>query len=312
MPIKIPQELPAWEIMQKENIFVMDELRAVSQDIRPLRLAILNLMPTKITTETQIIRLLSNTPLQIEMTLLMTSSHKSQNTPEEHMISFYRTFEQVKDQRFDGLIITGAPVENLDFEQVDYWQELCDIMLWSKTNVFSTFYICWAAQAGLYYHYGVPKYKLDEKMSGVFAHKNLMPSHPLMRGFDETFNAPHSRHTEVRADDILATGKLEILAASDEAGVYIVSSKKRRLFYVMGHSEYDTETLGREYERDMGRGMDPHVPSHYFPGDDPTKTPLNTWRAHAHLLFSNWLNYFVYQNTPYDLNKLKDMGDVTL
>ncbi|MBQ6262851.1 MAG: homoserine O-succinyltransferase [Clostridia bacterium] len=309
MPIKIPQELPAWDALQKENIFVMDERRAVTQDIRPLRLAVLNLMPTKITTETQIIRLLSNTPLQIELTLLRTSSHKAQNTSEEHMETFYRTFDEVRGDRFDGLIITGAPVENLDFEEVDYWDELCEIMTWSKSSVFSTFHICWAAQAGLYHHYKVPKYPLPEKRSGVFRHVNLMPSHPLMRGFDGEFWAPHSRHTEVRADDIEATGKLEILSSSPEAGVYIVSSKKRRLFYVMGHSEYDTETLGEEYRRDLGRGMDPHVPSHYYPNDDPNEEPVNRWRAHAHLLFSNWLNYFVYQNTPYDLSRLKSVDD---
>ena len=266
-------------------------------------------MPTKITTETQIIRLLSNTPLQIELTLLRTSSHKAQNTSEEHMETFYRTFDEVRGDRFDGLIITGAPVENLDFEEVDYWDELCEIMTWSKSSVFSTFHICWAAQAGLYHHYKVPKYPLPEKRSGVFRHVNLMPSHPLMRGFDGEFWAPHSRHTEVRADDIEATGKLEILSSSPEAGVYIVSSKKRRLFYVMGHSEYDTETLGEEYRRDLGRGMDPHVPSHYYPNDDPNEEPVNRWRAHAHLLFSNWLNYFVYQNTPYDLSRLKSVDD---
>ena len=309
MPIKIPQELPAWDALQKENIFVMDERRAVTQDIRPLRLAVLNLMPTKITTETQIIRLLSNTPLQIELTLLRTSSHKAHNTSEEHMETFYRTFDEVRGDRFDGLIITGVPVENLDFEEVDYWDELCEIMTWSKSSVFSTFHICWAAQAGLYHHYRVPKYPLPEKRSGVFRHVNLMPSHPLMRGFDGEFWAPHSRHTEVRAEDIEATGKLEILSSSPEAGVYIVSSKKRRLFYVMGHSEYDTETLGEEYRRDLGRGMDPHVPSHYYPNDDPSAEPVNRWRAHAHLLFSNWLNYFVYQNTPYDLSRLKSVDD---
>ncbi|MBQ2468596.1 MAG: homoserine O-succinyltransferase, partial [Clostridia bacterium] len=233
MPIKIPQELPAWDALQKENIFVMDERRAVAQDIRPLRLAVLNLMPTKITTETQIIRLLSNTPLQIELTLLRTSSHKAHNTSEEHMETFYRTFDEVRGDRFDGLIITGAPVENLDFEEVDYWDELCEIMTWSKSSVFSTFHICWAAQAGLYHHYKVPKYPLSEKMSGVFRHVNLMPSHPLMRGFDCEFWAPHSRHTEVRAEDVEATGQLEILSNSPDAGVYIVASKKRRLFYVM-------------------------------------------------------------------------------
>ncbi|MBQ7474742.1 MAG: homoserine O-succinyltransferase [Clostridia bacterium] len=309
MPIKIPHGLPAWDALQRENIFVMDESRAVSQDIRPLRLLVLNLMPTKITTETQLMRLLSNTPLQIELVLLRTISHRSQNTPEEHMEAFYRTFDEVRNDRFDGLIITGAPVENLGFEEVDYWEELCGIMNWSKSSVFSTLHICWAAQAGLYHHYGVPKYALPEKRSGVFLHDNLMPEHPLMRGFDEQFWAPHSRHTEVRAEDIEATGKLEILASSKEAGVYIVSSKKRRLFYVMGHSEYDTGTLGEEYRRDLLRGMDPHVPDHYYPEDDPSGQPRNIWRAHAHLLFSNWLNYFVYQNTPYDLSRLKSVDE---
>ena len=307
MPIKIPKNLPAHDILTEENIFVMEEGRAIAQDIRPLRLAVLNLMPTKITTETQIIRVLSNTPLQIDLTLLMMESHKSLNTPEEHMSSFYRKFKDVKDQRFDGLIITGAPVENLEFSDVDYWDELCEIMAWSKKNVYSTLHICWAAQAGLFYHYGIKKYPLAEKMSGVFSHNNLMPGHPLMRGFDEEFSAPHSRHTEVRREDIEASGRLDILAESDEAGIYICASEKRRLFYVTGHSEYDAETLGLEYKRDMSRGLDPKIPRHYFPGDDPAKTPKNTWRAHAHLLFSNWLNYFVYQNTPYDLAKIEEI-----
>ena len=294
-------------MMTEENIFVMDEGRAASQDIRPLKVAILNLMPTKITTEAQIIRVLSNTPLQIDITLLTMETHKSTNTPEEHMKAFYRNFSEVKDEKFDGLIITGAPVENLEFDDVDYWDELCEIMRWSKKNVYSTLHICWAAQAGLFYHYGVKKYKLPEKMSGVFTHKNLAPAHPLLRGFDEEFAAPHSRHTEVRREDIEATGKLDILAESEEAGIYIVASKKRRLLYVTGHSEYDAETLKLEYKRDVSRGLDPKVPRHYFPGDDPAKAPKNTWRAHAHLLFSNWLNYFVYQNTPYDLAKIEEI-----
>jgi len=307
MPIKIPKNLPAYDMMTEENIFVMDEGRAASQDIRPLKVAILNLMPTKITTEAQIIRVLSNTPLQIDITLLTMETHKSTNTPEEHMKAFYRNFSEVKDEKFDGLIITGAPVENLEFDDVDYWDELCEIMRWSKKNVYSTLHICWAAQAGLFYHYGVKKYKLPEKMSGVFTHKNLAPAHPLLRGFDEEFAAPHSRHTEVRREDIEATGKLDILAESEEAGIYIVASKKRRLLYVTGHSEYDAETLKLEYKRDVSRGLDPKVPRHYFPGDDPAKAPKNTWRAHAHLLFSNWLNYFVYQNTPYDLAKIEEI-----
>jgi len=307
MPIKIPKNLPAHDILTEENIFVMSEGRAAAQDIRPLRLAVLNLMPTKITTETQIIRVLSNTPLQIELTLLMMETHKSLNTPEEHMSAFYRKFSEIKDQRFDGLIITGAPVENLEFDAVDYWDELCEIMAWSKKNVYSTLHICWAAQAGLFYHYNIKKYPLSEKMSGVFSHHNLMPGHPLLRGFDEEFSAPHSRHTEVRREDIEASGKLDILAESEEAGIYIVASKKRRLFYVTGHSEYDAETLKLEYKRDLSRGLDPKVPRHYFPDDDPSKEPKNTWRAHAHLLFSNWLNYFVYQNTPYDLAKIEEI-----
>lgn len=307
MPIKIPKNLPAHDVLTEENIFVMEDCRATSQDIRPLRLAVLNLMPTKITTETQIIRVLSNTPLQIDLTLLTMETHKSLNTPEEHMSTFYRKFSDIKDQRFDGLIITGAPVENLEFDDVDYWDELCEIMAWSKKNVYSTLHICWAAQAGLYYHYNIKKYPLPEKMSGVFSHRNLMPEHPLLRGFDEEFSAPHSRHTEVRRCDIEASGKLDILAESDEAGIYIVASKKRRLFYVTGHSEYDAETLALEYKRDLSRGLEPKLPRHYFPDDDPTKTPKNTWRAHAHLLFSNWLNYFVYQNTPYDLAKIEEI-----
>ena len=307
MPIKIPSGLPAREILQRENIFIMDEMRAIKQDIRPLRLAVLNLMPTKIVTETQIIRLLSNTPLQIELTLLKTATHVSQNTSEEHMQAFYRTFAEVKHEKFDGLIITGAPVENLDFDEVDYWDELCGIMDWSKKNVYSTLHICWVAQAGLWHHYGIPKHSLPEKMFGVFEHRTLQPNHPLMRGFDESFRAPHSRHTEIRREDIEKCGKVEILAESDEAGVYIVASKKRRLFYVTGHSEYDAGTLAAEYFRDVDKGLNIAVPKHYFPGDDPRREPKNVWRGHAHLLFSNWLNYFVYQSTPYDINKIEEI-----
>lgn len=305
MPIKIPAGLPAGDILHAENIFVMDEDRATQQDIRPLKLAILNLMPTKITTETQIIRLLSNTPLQIELTLLKTATHQSTNTSAEHMEAFYRTFDDVKDEMFDGLIITGAPVENLDFSEVDYWDELCEIMAWSKTNVFSTLHICWAAQAGLWYHYGIPKHELKEKMFGVFSHVPLQPAHPLLRGFDEVFQVPHSRHTEVRREDILRCPKVEILSESVEAGVYIVASKKRRLFFVTGHSEYDAGTLAAEYFRDKNKGLPIAIPKHYFPADDPTLPPPNSWRSHAHLLFSNWLNYFVYQATPYDLRTME-------
>lgn len=304
MPIKIPIGLPAKEMLASENIFVMDELRAASQDIRPLKLAVLNLMPTKITTETQLIRLLSNTPLQIDLTLLHTYTHKATNTSAEHLKEFYRTFDDVRNDRFDGLIITGAPVENLDFSDVDYWNELCEIMSWSKVNVYSTLHICWAAQAALWYHYGIQKYPLEKKMFGVFTHKNLLPNHPLMRGFDEEFAAPHSRHTEVRREDVEKCKKLDILAESDEAGLYIIASKKRRLFYVTGHSEYDADTLASEYFRDINLGKPIELPRHYFPNDDPSVPPKNTWRGHAHLLFSNWLNYFVYQNTPFDLSKI--------
>lgn len=307
MPIKIPTGLPAAEVLQSENIFVMDELRATAQDIRPLRIAILNLMPTKITTENQIIRLLSNSPLQIELTLLRVSSHIPANVSPKHMETFYRTFDEVRGEKFDGLIITGAPVENLEFRDVDYWDELCDIMRWSKTNVYSTLHICWAAQAALHFHYGIPKYPLPQKMFGVFKHKTLEPNHPLLRGFDEEFAAPHSRHTEVRHEDIAACPKLEILAESDEAGVYIIASRKRRLFYVTGHSEYDNTTLAAEYFRDVNRGLDIELPKHYFPDDDPKNIPPNVWRGHAHLLFSNWLNYFVYQNTPYDIDKIESI-----
>jgi len=305
MPIKIPAGLPAGDILQAENIFVMDEKRAMQQDIRPLKLAILNLMPTKITTETQIIRLLSNTPLQVELTLLKTATHVSSNTSVEHMEAFYRTFADIRNEKFDGLIITGAPVENLDFQEVDYWDELCEIMAWSKKNVFSTLHICWAAQAGLWYHYGIPKYELKDKMFGVFHHVPLQPAHPLLRGFDEVFLAPHSRHTEVRREDILRCPKVEILSESVEAGIYIVASRKRRMFFVTGHSEYDAGTLAAEYFRDVNKGLPIALPKNYFPGDDPTLPPRNTWRGHAHLLFSNWLNYFVYQATPYDLESIQ-------
>ena len=305
MPIKIPEKLPAREILENENIFVMDELRAVSQDIRPLRIAILNLMPTKIVTETQLTRLLSNSPLQVEITLLQTASHVSKHTPAEHMSAFYKCFDDVCDQKFDGLIITGAPVEEMPFETVDYWPELCRVMEWSKTHVFSTLHICWAAQAALYYHYGVPKYQLDAKLFGVYSHDVLVPKHPLLRGFDECFLAPHSRHTEVRGEDIRAEKRLEILAESDEAGAFIISARDRNMFFVTGHAEYDYDTLSREYFRDLNKGLPIAVPKNYFPCDDPTKKPPNKWRGHAHLLFSNWLNYFVYQLTPYDVNEIK-------
>ena len=282
----------------------MDEHRAMHQDIRPLRIAILNLMPTKITTETQFIRLLSNSPLQVDLTLLSTASHTPKHTPPEHMKAFYKSYDDVKHEKFDGLIITGAPVENLEFEDVDYWPELVEVMDWSKTNVFSTFHVCWAAQAGMYHHFGIPKYKLDKKMFGVFRHRALKPGHPILRGFDEQFNAPHSRHTEVRVEDIVAADGIELLASSSEAGAYIAASTNGRMLFVTGHSEYDNETLANEYFRDKNKGLDIEVPKNYFPNDDPTEPPVNKWRGHAHLLFSNWLNYYVYQMTPYDVNMI--------
>lgn len=306
MPIKIPDLLPATGVLESENIFVITEHRAMHQDIRPLRLLLLNLMPTKIVTETQILRKLSNTPLQIDIELLHMASHESQNVSEEHLAQFYRTFDQVKQERFDGMIITGAPVELLDFTDVDYWDELCSIMAWSKTNVHSTLHICWGAQAGIFFHYGVPKHELEKKCSGIFAHRVLKPSSPLVRGFDDVFNAPHSRYTEVRAEDIAANPMLELIAASDEAGVFIAKSTDSRHFFVFGHPEYDAETLRLEYERDVAKGIDPEVPANYFPDDDPARTPLATWRSHAQLLYTNWLNYYVYQTTPYDLSKLSE------
>ena len=304
MPIRIPGKLPAREILESENIFVMEEGRALTQDIRPLHILILNLMPTKDVTETQLIRLLSNSPLQVELTLLRTATHMASHTSAEHMDTFYRTFEEVKAEKFDGLIITGAPVENLDFEQVDYWTELCRILAWAKTNVFSTMYICWAAQAGMYYHWGIGKHKTEEKVFGVFEHKALDLRHPLLRGFDEVFRAPHSRHTYVSREDITACPALDLLAESEEAGVYLVATHDLRRVFVFGHCEYDADTLAREYHRDLAKGMAIAPPRHYYPQDDPTLPPVHNWRAHAHLLFANWLNYAVYQRTPYDLNKL--------
>ena len=304
MPIRIPDALPATAALENENIFVMTEHRALHQDIRPLNVLILNLMPTKIVTETQILRKLSNTPLQIQVELLQTSSYRSRNSDSEHLASFYTTFDQVKDRKFDGMIITGAPVENLDFDQVEYWEELCQIMAWTPTHVHSTLHICWGAQAGIYHHYGVPKYELPQKLFGVFEHKLVKPSSPLVRGFNDLFMAPHSRHTEVHAEDIEAHPDLELIAVSDEAGVYIAKSTDSRNFFVFGHPEYDTDTLMKEYERDIAKGMDMPLPRHYFPGDDPTRTPHATWRAHAQLLYTNWLNYYVYQTTPYDINRV--------
>ncbi len=304
MPIKIQDKLPAAKVLRSENIFVMTEKRAQGQDIRPLKIAIFNLMPTKITTETQIMRALSNSPLQVEIVLLHTASHTSKNTPIEHLRSFYKTFEDVKGEKFDGLIITGAPVELLDFEEVDYWDELTAVMDWSRTHVTSTLHICWAAQAGLYYHYGVPKYTLGGKMFGVFKHKVNRKKNKLVRGFDDVFYAPHSRHTEVRSEDIKKVGDLEIIASSKEAGVYMVASKNGKNIFVTGHSEYDAETLHLEYMRDKDKRDDVSVPCHYYKDDNPLNAPVVSWRAHSTLLFTNWLNYCVYQITPYDLNEI--------
>lgn len=301
MPVKIPDHLPAKEILQNENIFVMDESRAYHQDIRPLRIALLNLMPTKETTETQILRLLANNPLQIEFVLLHPKTHTSKNTSQEHLAAFYKTFDDVKEEQFDGLIITGAPVEQMEFEEVNYWEELVQIMEWSKEHVTSTLHICWAAQAGLYHHYQVPKYPLSEKMFGVFPHTCTQSHVKLMRGFDEVFFVPQSRHTEVRKEDIERVAGLEVLSESEEAGVYIAASKDGKQIFVTGHSEYDAYTLKWEYDRDVAKGLDVALPKNYFPNDDPARTPLNLWRSHANLLFSNWLNYYVYQETPYEL-----------
>ena len=304
MPIRIPVTLPAAATLESENIFVMDEQRASHQDIRPLKIVLLNLMPKKIETETQILRLLSNTPLQVDIELLQAATHVSKNTPEEHLITFYKTFSDIKDQKFDGMIITGAPIELMDYKDVDYWHELCEIMEWTKTNVFSTLHICWGAQAGLYYHYGVPKYALSQKMFGVFPHKVLQHNHQLVRGFDDVFYVPHSRHTEVRKEDILRCGQLEILTESEISGVHIVASKDGRQFFVTGHSEYDLYTLANEYFRDVKKKMKIQLPYHYFPDDNPEKLPNFIWKSHANLMFSNWLNYFVYQQTPYNLETL--------
>lgn len=301
MPIQIPNNLPAAGILQQENIFVMTQNRAVSQDIRPLEIVLLNLMPTKIATETQFSRLLGNTPLQVHLELMHTCTHQSKNTSQEHLLSFYKSFDELKHRKFDGMVITGAPVENLDFEDVDYWQELTQIMEWSKTNVHSTLHICWGAQAGLYYHYGVPKQPLPQKLFGVYPHRAEYKRSILMRGFDDVFWAPHSRHTTIFREDIEAVPGLKILASSEEAGVYAVMSKEGRQIFITGHSEYDPLTLRTEYERDKNLGLPIQPPANYFPGNDDTKEPIVLWRGHANLLFSNWLNYFVYQTTPYDI-----------
>ena len=306
MPIQIPNDLPAAEVLQKENIFVMKQTRAETQHIRPLEIVLLNLMPTKIVTETQLSRMLGNTPLQVHLELMMLSTHKAKNTPEEHLLAFYKTFEELKDRKFDGMVITGAPVENMPFEQVNYWKELTEIMEWSKDHVHSTFHICWGAQAGLYYHYGIQKYPLPEKMFGVFKHKADYKHAILLRGFDDEFWAPHSRHTTIRREDIEATPGLKILASSDEAGVYIVMNKEGRQIFVTGHSEYDPDTLEREYLRDKYQGLPIQVPKNYYPDDDDSQAPVVRWRSHGNLLYSNWLNYFVYQTTPYDIMAVGD------
>ena len=305
MPIRVPDKLPATKQLRNENVFVMTETRAMHQDIRPLKIAIVNLMPTKITTETQLLRLLSNSPLQAEIDLISMKSHESKNTSAEHLEAFYKSFDDIKDQKYDGMIITGAPVENLDFKEVDYWDELVEIMEWTKTHVTSTLHICWAAQAGLYYHYGIPKYSLAKKLSGVYSHRVNRRTAKLVRGFDNEFYAPHSRYTEVRAEDIKKVKELEILSESEEAGVYIVFTKGGRRIFVTGHSEYDADTLLNEYIRDVEKGINPEIPKNYFPNDNPNKKPIVRWRSHANLLFTNWLNYFVYQITPYDIDSIK-------
>ncbi len=304
MPIKIPVNLPAARTLEQENIFIINEKRATTQDIRPLRILILNLMPTKIVTETQLARLLGNTPLQIEMDLLKIEGREPKNTSKEHMITFYKTFSEVKDEFFDGMIITGAPVELMDFEEVEYWDELCGIMEWSKSHVYSTFHICWGAQAGLYYHYGIPKETLDEKLFGVFSHTVVHRGSILFRGFDDIFYAPHSRHTTVSRRKIDEVKELKVLAESPKAGVYALSNDGGRQIFIMGHSEYDTDTLAKEYFRDKEAGLTIHLPENYFPEDDDRREPICNWRSGANLLYSNWLNYFVYQATPYDVNKI--------
>ena len=301
MPIRIPNDLPAAQVMQQENIFVMKHQRATTQQIRPLEIVVLNLMPTKIVTETQFTRLLGNTPLQVNLELMHTSTHRSKNVPEEHLLTFYKNFDELKDRKFDGMVITGAPVEHMNFEDVDYWPELCRIMEWSKTHVHSTLHICWGAQAGLYYHYGINKQPLDKKLFGVYPHTADYKRAILLRGFDDTFYVPHSRHTTVRREDIEAVPGLKILASSEEAGVYAVQNKNGHHIFITGHSEYDARTLEAEYLRDKNLGKPISVPENYYPNDDDTKEPIVRWRGHANLLFSNWLNYFVYQTTPYDI-----------
>ena len=304
MPIKIPDSLPARATLEGENIFVMTEYRAIHQDMRPLNLLLLNLMPTKIVTETQLLRKLSNSPLQVQVELLQMASHTSHNTDASHLSSFYTTFDQIKDQKFDGMIITGAPVENYDFTDVDYWPELCRIMDWTTTHVHSTLHVCWGAQAGLFYHYGIPKYSLDKKLFGVFPHTALKKQSPLFRGFDDVFYIPHSRHTENHEEDIRKIPELELLAVSEEAGGFAVKSEDNRRFFITGHPEYDPDTLSREYFRDVDRGLPIHVPMNYFPDDDPSRSPIVRWRSAGQLFYTNWLNYYVYQTTPYDITQI--------
>ena len=305
MPIKIPNLLPATQVLLNENIFVMTETRAVTQDIRPLKILMLNLMPQKIATETQIARLIGNTPLQVELELLQTATHKSTHTSAEHMLAFYKTFDEVRHKKYDGMIITGAPVEQMPFEEVDYWEELCEIMEWSKTHVTSTFHICWGAQAGLYYHYGIKKYPLDKKLFGVFKHTRDYDRSMLLRGFDDEFWVPHSRHTTVKVEDVAAHPEIKIISTSPEAGLFLCATERGKQVFVTGHSEYDADTLEREYLRDKNAGLPIEVPVNYYPGDDDTKAPLVRWRSCANLLYSNWLNYFVYQTTPYDINEIQ-------
>ena len=305
MPLNLPDKLPAIELLKEENIFVIDTSRATQQDIRPLRIVILNLMPLKITTETDLVRLLSNTPLQVEISFMKIKSHTSKNTPIEHMKTFYTDFDQMRHEKYDGMIITGAPVEQMDFEEVTYWEEITEIFDWARTHVTSTLYICWAAQAGLYHHYGVPKHDLPHKMFGIFEHTVNRPLLPIFRGFDDVFYVPHSRHTEIRREDIERCPELDILSESPEAGVYMVMARGGREFFVTGHSEYSPYTLDGEYKRDLAKGLPIDMPRNYYRGDDPSQPPLVRWRAHANLLFSNWLNYYVYQETPYDINEIR-------
>lgn len=304
MPIRIDNELPAKQKLEIENIFVMSNLRADTQDIRPLKIIILNLMPTKLETETQLLRLLSNSPLQLDIEFLQVATHKAKNVSKSHMDKFYKTFDEVNENKYDGMIITGAPVEQMEFEEVDYWDELCKIMDWSKTNVYSTFHICWGAQAALYYHYGIKKYKTPKKIFGIFPHTCLDDTHPLMRGLDDVYYVPHSRHTEIKISDIAQVKDLQIISYSEEAGVHIVSDMECRNFFVTGHSEYDRDTLAKEYFRDLSKGLDIDMPENYFPNNDTNLVPKMTWKGTANLIFNNWLNYFVYQKTPYDLSTL--------